>query len=126
MLSAYIWMAAGGALGTMARFWLALTMAQLVGDRFPWGTLLINVLGSFVIGLFATLTLPGARLDVPSDIKLFVLVGLCGGFTTFSSFSLQTLELLRAGEVFAGIAYAAGSVLLCLLGVALGALLGRV
>ena len=116
----YFWIAVGSALGGMARFWCSGFVAERFGGTFPWGTMVVNVLGSFVIGFFATLTGPDGRLLVASDIRQFVMVGFCGGYTTFSSFSLQTLSLLRDGEY----AYAAGNVLLsvalCMLGVWLG------
>jgi fluoride exporter len=121
-----LWVALGGAIGSVARLWLTLVMAALAGPRYPWGTLLINAVGSFVIGWFATLSGPGGRLaGVPGDIRLFVTVGICGGFTTFSSFSLQTLELMRLGEGGAALLYAVGSVLLCLGSVWAGVALGR-
>jgi CrcB protein len=124
-LTAIAWVAAGGAIGSVARFLLAAGVASLTGPGFPWGTLLINIAGSFVIGWFGVLTSAAGPLDVPPEIRLFVLVGLCGGFTTFSSFSLQTLELVQAGEVFRAGAYVVGSVTLCLLGVWAGTVLGR-
>jgi fluoride exporter len=91
--------------------------ARLVGETFPWGTLLINVLGSFVIGFFGTLTGPDGRLFVASTGRQFVMVGICGGFTTFSSFSLQTLSLINDGEWLSASGYVAGSVALCLIAV---------
>lgn len=121
----YLWVALGGAVGSMARYWGAAAMAALTGPRFPWGTLLINVGGSFVIGWFGALTADSGPLQVPSGIRLLVLVGFCGGFTTFSSFSLQTLELLQSGEVIPAAGYVLGSVALCLLFVWFGMLLGR-
>jgi CrcB protein len=120
-----LWVAAGGALGSVARYWLAAFVAGLTGPFFPWGTLLINVLGSFVIGWFGAWTGPDGAIDVPPDIRVFVLVGICGGFTTFSSFSLQTLELLNAGETLRAGSYILGSVALCLLAVWAGFVLGR-
>jgi len=124
MILTYAWVALGGALGSMARFWMASAVATVTGLAFPWGTLAINVIGSFVIGLFFALTGPGARFDVSSDARIFVMVGLCGGFTTFSSFSLQTLMLLQDGYMLRAGAYILGSVVLCLLFVWLGFLLG--
>ena len=116
----YLWIALGSALGGMARFWCTGVMARLLGETFPWGTLLVNVLGSLIIGFFATLTAPDGRMFVDQTIRQFVMIGFLGGYTTFSSFSLQTFELLRAGEnIRAGI-YIAASVLLCLLGTVLG------
>jgi CrcB protein len=90
--------AIGGALGSLARFWVGAAMALLTGPRFPWGTLLINVLGSFIIGLVAGLTLTPTRMAMHPDLRIFLMVGICGGFTTFSAFSLQTLELMQSGE----------------------------
>jgi fluoride exporter len=124
MILTYAWVALGGALGSMARFWMADAVAALTGPTFPWGTLGINVIGSFVIGLVFALTGPGGRFNVPSDARIFVMVGICGGFTTFSSFSLQTLQLLQDGAVLRAGGYVLGSVALCLLFVWLGALLG--
>ena len=124
-MATWFWVALGGALGSMARFWLAAAVASFTGPQFPWGTLLINVLGSFVIGLFGALTGSRGAVSVPPDIRVFVMVGICGGFTTFSAFSLQTLELLQAGELLWAGAYILGSVVLCLLGVWIGALLGH-
>jgi len=117
--------AVGGALGSLARFWLAAAVAVLTGPRFPWGTLLINVLGSFIIGLVAGLTLAPARLPMPPDMRIFLMVGVCGGFTTFSAFSLQTLELLQSGEVLPALGYIIGSVLFCLAAVWFGWFVGR-
>jgi fluoride exporter len=117
--------AVGGALGSLARFWLAAAMTMLTGPRFPWGTLLINILGSFIIGLVAAVTMVPARLPMHPDVRVFLMVGVCGGFTTFSAFSLQTLELLQSQEILPASGYIAGSVALCILGVWLGWLVGR-
>lgn len=100
-------------------------MAMLTGPRFPWGTLLINVLGSFVIGLVAGITLTPVRVGMPPDIRIFLMTGICGGFTTFSAFSLQTLELLQSGDVVPAFGYAIGSVVLCVIATYCGWLLGR-
>lgn len=115
-----LWLAAGGAFGTLLRYWINLLITAQFGERLPWGTIFINITGSFVIGLFAALTEPGGRLIVPADIRLFVLVGICGGYTTFSSFSLQTLTLLQSGEPVRAIVNVLASVLLCLLAVWIG------
>lgn len=112
--SAYLAVALGGALGSVARFWLTDVMTHLIGPRFPWGTLLVNVLGSFVIGLIAGLTLTPERLGWHPAVRVFLMTGFCGGFTTFSAFSLQALELLREGEVVPALAYMLASVVLCL------------
>jgi fluoride exporter len=89
-------------------------VAALAGPRFPWGTILINVIGSFVIGLFAYLTAPIGRLPVSFEMRAFVLVGICGGYTTFSAFSLQTLELARTGHWIEVAGNIVLSVVLCL------------
>lgn len=95
MITTYLWIAIGGALGSMARFWLGAAVAEILGPQFPWGTIFINILGSFVIGFFGTFTGPGGRMIASFNARAFVMVGICGGFTTFSAFSLQTLDLAR-------------------------------
>jgi CrcB protein len=113
----YVWIAIGSALGGVARHWCTLVATALLGATFPWGTLLINILGALVIGLFFALTGPDGRFDVPLDAKLFVMTGICGGYTTFSAFSLQTLSLFQGGAWLRGGAYIAASVVLCLIAV---------
>ncbi|HUI94237.1 MAG TPA: fluoride efflux transporter CrcB [Xanthobacteraceae bacterium] len=120
----YLWIALGGALGTMGRYLVSGLVAQLIGETFPWGTLLINVTGSFIIGLFATLTGPDGRYFVGSTARQFVMTGMCGGYTTFSSFSLQTQNLVNDGEWFYAGANVSLSVILCLLAVWAGYALG--
>ena len=125
----YFWVAVGGAIGSMARLWLGVKVTLLTGLAFPWGTILVNIIGSLVIGFVATLTGPNGRVVVPVNAQAFVMVGLCGGFTTFSAFSLQTLELARDGRLMHAGANIMLSVVLCLTAVALGhwlaALFGR-
>jgi CrcB protein len=116
----YLWVAIGGALGSVARFWLGNAVAMAVGSEFPWGTLLINVVGSFVISFFGSLTGLFPRFAVSNDARVFVTVGICGGFTTFSSFSLQTVELVRTGQAGRAGLYVAASVIVCLTACALG------
>lgn len=115
-----ILVALGGALGSVARYLCSLGLARWFGETFPWGTLFVNVLGSFIIGFFFLLTAPNGRLLVSSDLRIFVTVGICGGFTTFSSFSLQTLLLLRDGEWLLAGLNALGSLALCMVAVWLG------
>ena len=117
LMGSYFWIAVGGALGTTGRYWLSGVVARLMGETFPWGTLLINVTGSLVIGLFATLTGPDGRVLVGSTARRFVTIGLCGGYTTFSSFSLQTLNLVNDGEWFQAGTNIVASVVLCLVAV---------
>jgi CrcB protein len=100
----YLWIALGGALGSVARFWCSGFVARHFGETFPWGTLFVNFVGSFLIGFFATLTDPNGRFLVAPSFRQFFMIGICGGYTTFSSFSIQTLNLLRDGEwLYAGL-----------------------
>jgi fluoride exporter len=122
-MQSYIWVAIGGALGTVGRYWLSGLVAQTIGETFPWGTLIINVSGSFVIGFFAALTGPDGRVFVGSTARQFVMIGLCGGFTTFSSFSLQTLNLVNDGEWVRAGGNIILSVVLCLVAVWVGYML---
>src|ERR1700691_3643864 len=94
----YVAVAIGSALGGVLRYGCTLLAASWLGEALPWGTILINILGSFVIGFFATFTGPGGRFVVSFDARAFVMVGICGGFTTFSAFSLQTLDLMRGNQ----------------------------
>jgi CrcB protein len=125
---AYLWVAIGGALGSVSRFWLNGLISAKFGETFPFGTLIINIAGSFLIGIFAALTIPEGRMDSQSRAfaTQFLMIGICGGYTTFSSFSLQTLNLLRDREWL----YAGGnvilSVVLCMIAVWLGYLLGSI
>ncbi|MDA8231426.1 MAG: fluoride efflux transporter CrcB [Magnetospirillum sp.] len=116
----YLLVAIGSALGGTLRYWLSGLISDRFGQTFPWGTLVINITGSFVIGLFATLTAPEGRIFVPGEWRQFVMVGVCGGYTTFSSFSLQTLALARDGEMMWAGMNIGLSVALSLLGVWLG------
>jgi len=117
MFAEYFWIAIGSALGGIGRYFCSGVAARLIGETFPWGTLIVNVVGSFIIGFFATLTGPDGRIFVGSNARQFVMVGFCGGYTTFSSFSLQTLNLLQDGEwAYAGFNIAV-SVILCLVAV---------
>jgi CrcB protein len=121
----YALVALGGAIGSVGRFWLALVVARLTGPDFPWGTILINILGSCLIGWLAGLAVSG-RMPHADSLRAFAMAGVCGGFTTFSSFSLQTVELLREGQNWAAAANAIASVILCMLATTLGLWLARV
>jgi fluoride exporter len=123
MISIYLWIAVGGAFGSMARFWLATYVAEILGPQFPWGTILINIVGSFVIGFFATLTGPGGRFLASLNTRAFVMVGICGGFTTFSAFSLQTLDLARESRWLQAGGNVVLSVVACLIAVWAGHIL---
>ena len=124
MAATTLWIGIGGALGSIARYWLALWMLPL-SRSLPWGTITINIVGSFAIAFFGTVTLATGRHPLPETVRLFFMVGVCGGFTTFSSFSLQTLELLRAGATGRALANILLSVLLCIAAVTLGFLAGE-
>lgn len=119
----YLWIAAGSALGGVARYWCSGLVAHRIGETFPWGTITVNVIGSFVIGIFAALTEPDGRFFISSTARQFIMIGLCGGFTTFSAFSMQTLTLMREGETLRAGLNVALSVALCLLAVWVGYLL---
>jgi len=113
----YMWVALGAALGGMFRYWCYGAAARLIGETFPWGTLVVNVAGSAFIGWFATLTGPEGRTLAPVSMRLFVMTGICGGYTTFSTFSLETLRLMQDGEWTQAGANIAASLILCLGGV---------
>lgn len=112
----YVLIAVGSALGGTLRYWLSSLIANWFCQTFPWGTLIINVTGSFAIVFFAALTAPGARLYVPGEWRQFFMVGVCGGYTTFSSFSMQTLALAQGGEWLGAGLNIVLSVVLCLFG----------
>jgi len=117
----YLCVGLGSGLGGMGRFWISgLLAGTRVGETFPLGTLVVNVTGSFLIGLVAALTGPDGRLAWSQRAIQFFMAGLCGGFTTFSSFSLQTLNLVHEGEHGAALLNIILSVATCLLSVWLG------
>jgi CrcB protein len=121
---AYLWIALGSALGGVGRYWCSRAVALAVGETFPWGTLTVNVTGSFVIGFLAALSGPDSRILMSPNSRNFLMVGICGGFTTFSSFSLQTLELLRNRDVAEAFGNIFLSVAACMAAVALGFIAG--
>jgi CrcB protein len=120
----YLWVALGSAIGGAARYALSGVVANWIGATFPWGTLIVNVTGCFVIGIFNTLTGPDGIWPVPTNIRIFVMVGMCGGYTTFSSFGLESLNLVRNGEWLPAGEYILASVIFCLVGVWLGHVAG--
>ena len=124
-VAAYLSIGVGSALGGAARYGCGLLAAALWPVAFPWMTIVINIIGSFVIGLFATITGPDGRLLVGTLGRQFVMVGLCGGYTTFSAFSLETYDLLRAGRALTAGANAVLSLAFCLIAVWLGHRIAR-
>src|SRR5215471_4507925 len=123
MLS-YILVMLGGALGTGARFWMSGFVAERAGEFFPLGTLIVNVSGSFVVGFFATFTDPEGVVLVSPRFRQFFMIGVCGGYTTFSSFSLQTLDFVRDGDWLKASLNTALSFACCLTAVWFGRILG--
>ena len=121
---AYLWVALGGALGSVLRFWINDLVLSKTGSSFPWGILVINVTGSFLIGIFAAFTDPDGRILASPSVRQFLMIGICGGYTTFSSFSLETLKRLQEGDWLSAGANIVLSVVLCLIAVWLGYLLG--
>ena len=123
MLTRYILVALGGALGSVLRFFFSQFCNVQIGGTFPWGIMIVNVTGSFVIGFIATLSAPDGRWLASTETRDFLIVGICGGYTTFSSFSLNTLSLAREGEWLQAGGNVVGSVVLCLVFVLFGHLL---
>jgi CrcB protein len=110
--------AAGGALGSVARYLVGIASTKAFGLAFPWGTLIINVAGSFLIGAFVELF--ALKADLPQEARVFLSVGICGGFTTFSTFSLDAYVLMQRGEWGPAAGYVLGSVLLSIGGLIAG------
>lgn len=123
MFMSYFVVMVGGALGSAARMWLSLTLAVRFGETFPVGTFVVNALGCFVIGLFAALTGPEGVVFTSPLVRQFVMIGLLGGFTTFSSFGLQTITLMSDGEWLYASLNVVLSVVVCLAFVWLGIIL---
>lgn len=115
----YLWVALGSALGGMGRYACTGLGSRYLGETFPWGTLFVNVAGSLAIGILAVVIPADSRL-LTDNARDFLMIGICGGFTTFSSFSLQTLNLARNGDFAAAAGYTLGSVVLCLVAVCIG------
>lgn len=122
-MAIYFWIAVGSAIGGVFRYWCSGVAARLIGETFPWGTLIVNVVGSFIIGFVATMTAPDGRVFIGSTARLAIMAGFCGGYTTFSSFSIQTLNLMNEGEWLHAGANIVASVVLCLVAVWLGHIL---
>jgi CrcB protein len=129
LFNQYLVVALGGALGSVLRFglgsWIDSGATRGSGTIFPWGTIVVNITGCLVIGFFATVTSPEGRWLVPSLVRPFVMIGICGGYTTFSSFTLQTLNLWNDNQRWEALGNVLVSVVLCLVGVWLGAALAE-
>jgi len=123
-MGAILAVCAGGALGSGARYALAGAAKGLLGASFPWGTFLANVLGSFLLGFFARAGLESRAL--PPNVRLALTTGFCGGFTTYSTFNLETLGLFEGGEPLKAGLYVVATLVVCLLAGSLGFLAGRV
>jgi fluoride exporter len=121
-MTPWLLVALGSAMGGVARYGTGLWAQSYVGALFPWGTLIVNILGSLVIGLMAGLTAADGPFPAGANLRLFVMVGLCGGYTTFSAFSLETLALMQAGAWAKAGLYILLSVTACLAAVWLGQL----
>jgi fluoride exporter len=119
----YVMVGAGGCLGSILRFWLGTYVGGRMGTRFPYGTLVINVTGSFLIGLiFAVLT---AKTSWSPNWSYLILIGFIGGYTTFSSFEFETLRTIQGGQIGLGLLYVAVSVIIGFIAVWGGMLAGR-
>ena len=116
----YLGVMAGGAAGVGARLFLSNYIANQFGQSFPWGTLIVNVSGCFIIGLFSGITGPDGLFMTSPLVRQIITIGILGGFTTFSAFSLQTISLLADGEFFYGASNIVASLLFCLAGTWLG------
>jgi CrcB protein len=115
----YLLVALGSGLGGAARLYVSTLVGRVAGYGFPWGTLLVNVLGCAAVGALGALFAPSNPLHLQHDLRMLLVVGILGGFTTFSAFSLETLQLVQRGPPGAAVAYAGGSLMLCLLAAAL-------
>lgn len=115
-MKTYLWIALGSALGGMARHWIGGMAAARIAGPFPWGTFLVNVTGSFLIGVLAAIP----ETSLPVTGKAFLIVGVLGGYTTFSAFSLQTMMLMKDGASAMAVAYAVASVAACPVAAGLG------
>ena len=121
--AALVLVAAGGALGSVGRYLVGVFAIRVFGPNFPWGTFIVNIVGSLVIGFMAEAV--ARALNQSAEMRMLIVTGFLGGFTTFSSFSLDTMYLIERGEVMTAILYIAASVGLALIAVTAGLALGR-
>jgi CrcB protein len=123
-MSNYLAVAFGGAFGSVARYFVAGSVYQRLGEGFPYGTLVVNIAGCFLIGLI--MELAESRFTINPQVKIFLTIGMLGGFTTFSTFSYETLALARDGLMLKAGANAFGSLFTCLTATWLGMVVGRI
>lgn len=122
-MTSVLWVFLFGGIGSVLRYAATLMGVRFIGPEFPWGTLAVNIVGSILIGAFArAFPLPG---DGGGDLRLMFMTGLCGGFTTFSAFTLDAANLWLRGDAVQAALYIAGSLVFSLLGVAIGILIGN-
>jgi fluoride exporter len=119
----FLFIGLGGFLGSIGRYWFSTLVYKWLGESFPYGTLSVNIIGSFIIGLFMTML--DERFLAQPELRLFLVVGLLGGFTTFSSFSFETVALLKAGNFLYAAANVFVSVAVCLIFTWLGTIIGK-
>ena len=122
-MSLYILIALGGAIGAVLRFAVFRLAAESFDSVLPWGTFMVNVIGSLLIGFLATMFI--VRWHLPTNLQYAILAGLLGGFTTFSAFSLESLRLIEQGNWNHAIMYMLGSVILCIVACALGVVIAK-
>ncbi len=113
-MSIYLAIAVGGSLGAMSRYWVSMTTYQWLGQQFPYGTLLVNLLGSLAMGFLSVLLVH--RFQISDEIRVGLLAGFLGSFTTFSTFAMDTLHLAASDAVYKAVLYVMLSVMLCILG----------
>lgn len=122
-MSNILLVAVGGAIGSVARYLVGLWATRLAGPNFPWGTLTVNVVGAFAIGLLVEMV--ARRFDASTEIRAFIVTGILGGFTTWSSFTLDTMVLFERGEIGLSALYLLASLLVSFAAIFAGLALGR-
>jgi CrcB protein len=123
VISHYLAVGAGGAVGAMLRYWLSARVTGIMGLAFPWGTLTVNILGSFMVGI--CMVLIAGKATGAEIWRLGLIVGILGGFTTFSAFSSEVLNLLQTEQWFRAIIFMSASILLCVTAAAAGVAAAR-
>ncbi|MET3599855.1 fluoride efflux transporter CrcB [Martelella mangrovi] len=123
ILSHALLAAAGGAIGSVGRYLVGVYAVRWFGPNFPWGTFIVNIVGSLLIGLLVEAV--ARALNQSADMRIFIVTGFLGGFTTFSSFSLDAMNMIERGDVVPAVAYIAASLVLALIAVFAGLAIGR-